>query len=280
MIEALGYEFMRNALMASVLASLACGMIGSLVVINRLVFMAGGVAHAAYGGVGLAFFTGWPVLPCTVGFTLVASGVMGAATLDQSHRRDTLIGVLWAAGMAAGILLLDFTPGYKADLMSFLFGSVLAVPQADLWLMLGLDIVVAASVLAFYKDFLAMAYDFEFARARGVPVTALYFVLLALVAVSVVMVIRVVGLVLVIALLTIPPRMAERKARSLGRMMLLSTLWSLVFCFAGLALAYRFDLTSGASIIAVAVLVLSLALIKDALARRLGRGAHRAGEPT
>jgi zinc transport system permease protein len=275
MMEVLGYSFMQNALTACVLASVACGLVGSLVVVNRLVFLAGGVAHAAYGGVGLAFFAGWPVLPCTVGFTLAASGAMGLVTLKSDHRRDTLIGVLWAAGMAAGILLLDFTPGYKADLMSFLFGSILAVPASDLWLMLVLDLVLLAAVLVCYKNFLAMAYDYEFARARGAPVAALHLVLLALVAVSVVMVIRVVGLILVIALLTIPPFMAERRSSSLGWMMFRATLLSMTFCLAGLAAAYALNLTSGASIIAVATLAFSAALAKDALAGRIGRNAAR-----
>ncbi|WP_461208383.1 metal ABC transporter permease [Desulfocurvus sp. DL9XJH121] len=269
MLEALSFEFMRNALMAGVLAGVACGVIGSLVVANRIVFLAGAMAHAAYGGVGLAFFMGWPVLPCTMGFTVAAGGVMAAATVRDMGGADRAIGALWAGGMALGILLMDFTPGYNADLMSFLFGSIMAVPRADIWLMCGLDVAVVFLVLFFYKDFVALSFDREYARTRGVPVAALHFLLLTMVGVSVVMIIRVVGLILVIALLSIPPGMALRRTRSLLSMMLVATVLAVAFCLAGLALSYALDVTSGAAIIAVAVAAYGL----DALWRRLARRA-------
>ncbi len=270
MIDALSYDFMRNALAAGLLASVACGIIGTLVVVNRVVFLAGAVAHAAYGGVGLAYFMGWPVLPCTVGFSVAAGGLMAGATVRGMDRADRLIGALWAGGMALGVILLDLTPGYKADLMSFLFGSILAVPRSDVWLMLGLDAALVLAVLYFYKDFLALAFDREFAGVRGAPVLALHFLLLAMIAVSVVMVIRVVGLILVMALVTIPPGMALPRSRSLGGMMLRSGLLSAVFCVTGLGLSYALDLTSGASIIAVAVAGFALDAVWRRLARRAG----------
>ncbi len=268
MFEALSLGFMQNAVAAAVLASVACGIIGALVVVNRVVFLSGGVAHAAYGGVGLAFFLGWPVLPTVLGFTLATSSLMAAATLRRGERADTVIGVTWAAGMALGIILLDLTPGYNVELMSFLFGSILTVPRSELWLMAGLDLAVAGLVALLYRHFLALSFDPEFARTRGLPVTALHFLLLAMIAVSVVMIIRVVGLILVIALLTIPPYLAERKAGSLAGMMLLSMALSLAFCLAGLALSFHFDLSSGASIIAVASVVFFIVAGKDLLGRR------------
>ncbi len=269
MLEALSFEFMQNALMAAVLASIACGIIGSLVVVNRIVFLSGGIAHTAYGGVGLAFFFGWPVLPCTIGFTLAASLVMGAVTLRHSDRVDTIIGVLWAAGMALGIILLDITPGYNVDLMSFLFGSILAVPVSDLWIMAGLVVVILALVLLFYRSFLVMSFDQEFARARGVPVSILYLLMLSMVAVSVVMIIRVVGLILVIALLTIPPYLAGRFAKSLGKMMLAAIAWSIVFCITGLWISYQFNITSGASIIACATVCFAGILLTEQMVKKV-----------
>lgn len=265
------FDFMQNALLAGVLASVACGLIGSLVVVNRMVFLAGGIAHAAYGGVGLAFFLGWPALPCTLGFTAGASLLMGAVTRRSGERTDTVVGVLWAAGMATGIILIDLSPGYASDLMSFLFGSILAVPASDLWVMLALDALVAALTLFFYKDLLAMSFDPEFAEARGVPVGFLHYLLPLMTALCVVMIVRVVGLILVIALVTIPPYLAERRARSLGGMMLRACAWSLFFCMAGLLLSARFDLTSGACIIAVAASSFFALTAWDALARRRGR---------
>jgi zinc transport system permease protein len=265
------FDFMQNALLAGVLASVACGLIGSLVVVNRMVFLAGGIAHAAYGGVGLAFFLGWPALPCTLGFTAGASLLMGAVTRRSGERTDTVVGVLWAAGMATGIILIDLSPGYASDLMSFLFGSILAVPASDLWVMLALDALVAALTLFFYKDLLAMSFDPEFAEARGVPVGFLHYLLPLMTALCVVMIVRVVGLILVIALVTIPPYLAERRARSLGGMMLRACAWSLFFCMAGLLLSARFDLTSGACIIAVAASSFFALTAWDTLARRRGR---------
>ena len=261
MMEALGFEFFRNALWAGLLASVICGVIGSLVVVNRIVFLAGGVAHASYGGVGLAFYLGLPVLPVTTGFSTAAALGMAWVTLDARERSDTVIGVFWAAGMALGIILLDLTPGYNSDLMSYLFGSILAVPGSDLALMAGLAALVLLLAGLFSRGLLVMSFDAEFARSRGVPVRFLHFLLMALVAVCVVMVIRVVGLILVMALLTIPPFMAERRASSLGGMMLLSAVLSAVFCVAGLYLSYALDLSSGASIIAVACVGFVLSLL-------------------
>lgn len=255
MIDVLHFEFMQNALMAAMLASIACGVIGSLVVVNRIVFLSGAVAHAAYGGLGLASFMGWPVLPCAVGFSVAASGAMASVTARNMQQADSIIGVMWAGGMALGMILLDFTPGYNVDLMSFLFGSILAVPTQDLWLMAGLDVLILCVTLTLYKDFEAMSYDGAFAGVRGVPVVALHFVLLAMIGASVVMVIRVVGLILVIALLSIPPGIVMHRAPSLFSMMWRAALLAAGFCVAGLALAYVFDLTSGAAIIAVAVVV-------------------------
>ncbi len=251
MIEALHLEFMQNAFMAAFLASIVCGIIGTFVVVNRIVFISGGIAHAAYGGIGLAFFLGLSPMLGILGFALLVSVVMAAITWKARHRADTIIGVLWALGMAIGVILLDLTPGYNVDLMSYLFGSILTVPSSDLWLMLGLSGLVVLIVGYFYQDFISLSYDEEFARVRGVPVRLLYFLLMAMIALSVVMIIQIVGLILVIALLTIPPYIAERFSGSLLTMMLYSILLNIFFTWVGLWLSYEFNLTSGASIIMV-----------------------------
>ena len=268
MIDALQFEFMRNALAAGLLASLICGIMGALVVVNRIVFLSGGIAHAAYGGIGLAFFFGWPYLSGTLAFSLAAAMVMAAISLKARHRADTIIGVLWAVGMATGIVLLDLTPGYNADLMSYLFGSILTVPANDLWIMLGLAVAIVAITVYFYQDFLAMSYDEEFARVRGVAVGPLYFLLVGMLAVTVVLIIQVVGLILVIALLTIPTFIAEKYAGSLAKMMLLASLLNMSFTLCGLWLAYHYNLTSGAAIILVAGAGFFLTLILDQLGIR------------
>jgi zinc transport system permease protein len=260
MIEAFSLPFMQQALLAALLAAVCCGVVGTLVVANRMVFLAGGAAHAAYGGVGLAYFLVLPVLPVAVAFTVVAALIMAAMTLRRVQDTDTVIGVLWAAGMAFGIILLDLTPGYKPDLMSYLFGSIVSVPTGDLLALAGLDVLLVAATLRHYNGFVAMAFDREFAAVRGASVAWLHYLLTALAAVSVVLLIRVAGLILVIALLSVAPSLALGRAASLGRAMVWATLLNMVFCLAGLALAYRFDLTSGAAIIAVAASVYFLSL--------------------
>ena len=252
MIEALQFEFMRNALLAGLLASIVCGMIGTLIVVNRIVFLSGGIAHAAYGGIGIAFFFGWPHMVGTIGFSLIIAMIMAVITIKARHRADTIIGVLWAVGMALGVILLDLTPGYNVDLMSYLFGSILSVPDSDLIIMAAICVLVFLIVFYYYHDLLAISYDEEFAQLRGVPVKFLYFLLIGMTALSIVMIIRVVGLILVIALLTIPPFIAEKFSKSLFQMMGVSTALCAIFSVTGLWLSYAFNLTSGASIIMVA----------------------------
>ena len=268
MFEALQFEFMRNALAAGLLASIICGIMGTLVVVNRIVFLSGGIAHAAYGGIGLAFYMGWPYMLGTLGFSLGAAMIMAAVTLKARHRADTIIGVIWALGMACGIILIDLTPGYNVDLMSYLFGSILTVPRSDLWIMVVVGSAIMVVVGIYYQDLLALSYDEEFARIRGVPVTVLYLSLICMLALTVVMVIQVVGLILVIALLTIPPFIMEKYARSMLQMMVGSSILGVVFTVSGLWLSYAFDLSSGASIIMVAGLFFFLNLLAERVAVR------------
>lgn len=265
MWEVLHFEFMRNALLAGILVSVSCGIIGTLVVVNRIVFISGGIAHAAYGGIGVAFYTGIPPVLGAAVFSFLASIIMGVASLKSRERVDAIIGVMWAVGMALGIILIDLTPGYNVDLMSYLFGSILTVGRSDIWFMLSLDLVTFLVVLFFYKEFLAMSYDEEFSFVVGIPVKTLYFVLLGLIALSVVMIIRVVGLILVIALISIPPYIAEKYTKSLGKMMLLSSLLGMFFAITGLWLSYSYNLTSGATIIMVAGLAFFISLGTDFL---------------
>jgi zinc transport system permease protein len=273
MLEALQFEFMRNALIAGLLTSIACGIIGTLVVVNRIVFISGGIAHAAYGGVGLAFFLGISPLLGATGFSLLISAIMAVVTLKNKQRADTVVGVLWAVGMALGVILVDLSSGYNVDLMSYLFGSILAVPRSDLIMMAVVDLMVLIVVSLFYNSFLAMSFDEEFALASGVPVRTLYFALLGMMALVVVMVIRVVGLILVIALLTIPPYIAERYSESLRGMMVGSVVLSSIFTLVGLWLSYLFNLTSGATIIMVAATFFFASMAVERLRSKSGRSS-------
>lgn len=263
MWDAFQFDFMRNAVFAGILVSILCGILGTLVVVNRIVFISGGIAHAAYGGIGIAFYLGLPPSLGAALFSVLVSVVMGIASLKSKQRADTIIGVMWAVGMALGIILIDLTPGYGVDLMSFLFGSILSVPAADLLYMAILVLVILCTVFLLFKEFLAMSYDEEFSFVVGIPVRALYFILLVMISLAIVMTIRVVGLILVIALLTIPPYIAEKYTSSLGRMMVLSSFLGVLFTIAGLLLSYRYNLTSGASIIMVAGIAFFLSMGVD-----------------
>jgi len=271
MLDALQFEFMRNALLAGILVSISCGIIGTLVVVNRIVFISGGIAHAAYGGIGLAIYTGISPTLGAAFFSVMVSLVMGAVSLRSKHRADTVIGVLWAVGMALGIILIGLKPGYNVDLMSYLFGSILAVSKSDIWFMIPLDLVIALAVAVFYKEFIAMSYDEEFAFVVGIPVRLLYLVLLCMTALSIVMIIRIVGLILVIALLTIPPYIAEKYTTSLARMMALASVFGILFTLAGLWVSYRYDLASGATIIMVAAVAFFISESVGLFKRRKGR---------
>ena len=255
MLEVLQYEFMRNAMLAGVLASIACGIIGTYVVVKRIVFISGGIAHSAFGGIGLGYLVGISPVLGAVLFTIPSALAMGVVSTKTRLPEDTAIGILWALGMALGIIFVGLAPGYAPDLFSYLFGNILTVPTSDLILMLALDVVIILIVIALYKEFLALAFDREFGHIVGVPVEALYLLLLCLIALTVVILIRVVGIVLVIALLTIPAALARQFTYNLQKMMLLSVLFSVAFTFGGLWLSFQLDLASGATIIILAGVV-------------------------
>jgi zinc transport system permease protein len=247
--EALQLGFMRNALASGLLVSVACGIVGTFIVVKRIVFVSGGIAHAAYGGIGLGYLLRInPVLGAIL-FSLVAALGMGVVRRRTRERADTLIGVMWAIGMAMGIVFIDLTRGYKADLMSYLFGSILAVPAGDLLIMLVLDMVIVSLVALLYKELQAVSFDEVFSTVENVPVTTIYLVLMCMVALTVVMLMRVVGLILVIAMLTIPAAISEQFVRDVRRMMFLASGLGVVFMTVGLWLSYLLNLTSGATII-------------------------------
>ena len=268
MTELLQYQFMRNALAAALLVSVACGIVGTFVVVKRIVFVSGGVSHAAFGGIGLGYWLGINPLLAVIPFSLAAALSLGLVSRTTRVSEDSAIGILWTIGMAVGILFVQLTPGYAPDLMSYLFGNILTVPPADLLLMLVLDLVILAITILFYREFIAVAFDEEFAAVVGVATRVVNAVLLCLVALSVVVLIRVVGVILVIALLTLPATIARQFTHHLGKLMALACLVGAVLTCTGLWVSYVLDLSSGATII----LVMSAAFLVTSLATRPRRG--------
>ena len=269
-------SFLQQALLAGLLASLGCGLVGPFVVVKRIAFLAGGIAHSVLGGMGAAVYFGFDPLLGALGAAVLSALIIGAVRLTWRTREDTMIGALWAVGMATGILFISRTPGYATDLMSFLFGNMLLVPARELWFMAALDLVLLATVMLGYRQFVAVAFDEEFARLRGVPVTFFYLLLLVLVAVTVVLMIQVVGLILVIALLTLPAAAAGQWTRSLAGMMLTAMLLGAALTSGGLALSYAPDLPAGPTIVLLAGAVYLISAVASGLAAR--RRRHRAVE--
>jgi len=251
MMELLQYEFIRNAIMAGILASISCGIIGVYVVVKRIVFISGGIAHASFGGIGLGYYLGINPILGVLPFSIASALSMGWVSKRSRLPEDTAIGILWAMGMSIGIILVSLTPGYAPDLMTYLFGNILTVPFSDIVLMLVLDAIIILVVYSFYKEFLALCFDEEFATVRGVHAERLYLVMLCLIALTIVVLIRVVGIILVIALLTIPAAMSRQFTSNLKKMMLLSILFGAVFSSGGIWLSYLFDVPSGATIVLV-----------------------------
>lgn len=253
------HGFLQYALLTGILASVACGIVGTYVVVRRITYIAGGVAHCVLGGMGVARYLqvvrGWDFFEPLYGAmaaALLAAVVIGLVSLYARQREDTVIGAIWAIGMATGVLFIARTPGYNEDLMSYLFGDILMVSARQLWLVIGLDALVVVMALAFYNQFLAVCFDEEFARLRGLRVEFYYLLLLCLTALTVVLLVTVVGIVMVIALLTLPVAVAGRFSKTLWQMMTLSALLSMIFTTSGLAISYRPELPAGATIIVLA----------------------------
>ncbi|HHE72028.1 MAG TPA: metal ABC transporter permease [Chloroflexi bacterium] len=261
-MSVLQYDFMQHALAAGLLVSIACGIVGTYVVVRRMVFISGGISHATFGGIGLAYFLGFNPIAGAMIFAIPAALATGMLSRQMHLSEDTGIGILWATGMALGVVFVGLSEGYAPDLFSYLFGNILTVKSSELLLMLVLDMVIIITVLAFYKEFAAISFDEEFSRAEGIPTGALNMVLLGLIALTIVMVIRVVGIVLVIALLSIPPAIARQYTHRLRTMMLLAAGVSALLATGGVALSYLMDLSSGATIILLGGVVLLLVMLE------------------
>ncbi len=250
-------QFLRYAFIMGTLASVAFGIIGTFVTVKRIGYLAGAISHSVFGGIGLALF-----LQVRVGLTwfdpifgavlaaIVAAIVVGFVSIHAKEREDTIIGTIWAVGMAGGILLIDMTPGYFS-LSSYLFGDILLISQKDLLFVGCLDLIVLGTSILFFNQFFSVCFDNEFMTLRGINTTFFYLLLLILTALTIVLLVRIVGIVLVIALLTIPAAIASFYAKRLWQMMLYSIILCMLFSWVGLGLSYTYSLSSGPTIIVI-----------------------------
>ena len=268
-LELLDYRFFSNALLASLLTSINCGIIGSYIVSRRLVFISGGITHASFGGIGIGYFFGFnPIVSATVFAVLSALGIEFLAKKAEV-REDSLIGIFWSFGMAMGIIFIYLTPGYAPNLMGYLFGSLLTVTSLDIIMMTGLTVVVTGFFILFYKIILFISFDQEYAKTHNAPVQLINYVLIGLVAATIVLSIKVAGIILIISLLTIPQTIANLFTKNFRNMILISVPVAFLGAFAGLLISYGLNIPSGASIIMALVLTFVVSKLLSILITRL-----------
>ena len=246
------FELIPNSFYASILISIAVGIIGSLITINKNSFIAGSIAHGSFGGVGIGIYLGASILLFTSLFGALLAIILAYITLKIPHRSDAIIGAIWAIGMSIGIIFIDLTPGYSGGVISYLFGSILTISNEDIYMMIGVDIVLVLFIMLFYNQVLLLSYDKEFAKIQGLNVAFLHTILLILISQTIVMSVRAIGLILIIALFTLPPFIAEKFTKSLKGMMILSSILSVVFMVGGIFISFYADISATATIILLA----------------------------
>jgi ABC-type Mn2+/Zn2+ transport system permease subunit len=270
-VEIFEYAFMQRALIAGAVIGALCAIIGVYVVLKGLSFIGAGIAHASFGGVALGFLLGVNPVLSAVGFCVVTAWGIGLVARKGLVKEDTAIGIFFASTMALGILFIGLMHGYNVDLFGYLFGSILAVAREDLWITLGLGAGIVLVVALFFKELLFVSFDPEMAEVTGVPAGKIYFLLLSLVALTVVVSIKVVGIVLVSALLVTPAAAAYQLTEDFRRMMALAVLIGVASTVGGLLLSYALDTASGATIVLLATLIFFVSTLASPRRRRTRR---------
>ncbi|MEF3254724.1 MAG: metal ABC transporter permease [Deferribacterales bacterium] len=254
-MELFKYDFFTNGILGILLSSFLFGIIGSIIVINKTVSMAGSIAHAAYGGVGLAFYLGLPVQITTMIFSAISGGIIARISEKAPHKIDSYTGIIWAFGMALGIILIDLTPGYNADMMTYLFGNILTITTSDLILTFIISIIVITFLAVYYNQILIISFDKDYAKILGYNIKSINFITYIIISLCIVILIRLTGIVMIMAMLTIPQNIALKHCKSFLSMIIFSTILVLILSYSGFYIAYKYDLTTGATIIIFSVFV-------------------------
>lgn len=259
MSDLFNYMFFQHAVLAAVLTSISCGIIGTYIVTRRIVFISGGITHTSFGGVGLGYFIGINPLIGAAVFSLISALGIEFLTKKADVRSDSAIAILWSFGMAVGILFIYLTPGYAPNLMSYLFGSILTVSRTELYLILAMSMFLILFVSVFYNLVVFISFDQEFSRSRKLPVDLLNYLMMALVSLTIVLSIKVAGIILIISLLTIPQTTANLFVNDYKKMIWYSIIIGIAGTLSGLALSYYLNIPSGATIICSLVIIFAIA---------------------
>lgn len=265
MFELINYTFFQHALLGSLLASIACGIIGTYIVTRRLVFISGGITHASFGGIGIGLYTGIsPILAAAIFSVCSAFGVEWLSK-RKDMREDSAIAVFWTFGMAVGIIFSFLSPGFTPDLSAYLFGNILTITTTDLWGLAILSVLLAVFFTLFLNPIIYIAFDREFARSQRIPVAWFEYILMMFIALTIVSCLRMIGIVLVLSLLTLPQMTANLFTHSFKRIIWLSIGIGFVGCTGGLFLSYQLQVPSGAAIIFFSILIYALCKMAKSL---------------
>jgi zinc transport system permease protein len=261
MLEILKYDFIQNAIFASILLSIACGLIGTYIVINRIVFISSGISHGIFGGVGIAHYLKLDIVWGALSAGIIYGFLYEKISIFFGERKDTVIGILLAFGMAIGILFIYLTPGYSQDLFSYLFGNILMVSTSELWYILLFNIVIIVFLIFYYQVIRIISFDEEFSFILGLPVKFINTIMTLSIIIAIILLIKAVGIILVTAMFTIPPSIANKFTHDLKKIFISSIFIGIFFSLSGLYFSYNFNLPSGAVIVLCASIGYILSLI-------------------
>lgn len=269
--QLLNYSFFSNAIVAAIFTSLSCGIIGTYIVTKRIVFITGGITHASFGGIGIAYYLGMnPVAGAGI-FGVFTAWIIEYLSKKSKIREDSAIAILWSIGMAIGIIFIFITPGYSPDLMSYLFGSILTVSGTDILIMSILTFIILLFFIIYYPLILFISFDEDYARTHKIPVSLIKYILITLIALTVVINIRVVGIILVLSLVTIPQATAGLFTKSFKHIIFYSVLFAFIGSISGLVVSYYLNIPSGATIILCLVMIFGILRILTGLIHKLGQ---------
>jgi ABC-type Mn2+/Zn2+ transport systems, permease components len=257
--DIISYPFLYRAFIAGLLLSIAAGIVGTYIIARRLVFLTGGITHASFGGIGMAYFAGINPIWGAFVFSILSALGIDLATTRGKLREDSAIGMLWSFGMAIGIIFIALTPGYAPNLMGFLFGSIVTVTTFDLIVIIAVNIIVLLSFGAFFRWILYSAFDAEFAKTQNIPVHLVNSLMLILVSITIVAGIRMVGIILLLSILTLPSSTANLFTRRFKTIALIAIAINMISISAGLIFAFELNIPSGAAVVFVQVLVFAIA---------------------